>query len=165
MRGQARWGQQGRLLLGHSILPLISQAGISLSRSSASMPLPQDGRTVALKGHRLCGAGSNMRAVPLSCQLGRIAPQMLLLCPLPKLGSDTAPNASSHPSPLGTGIPLILHTPRGSKEQFRCVFFFPSRSVHPRNKLPCEKGFEASQETARSFSRFGNFSCLCLSNT
>lgn len=84
---------------------------------------------VALKGHRLCDAGSNTRAVPSSRQLGRIAPQMLLLCPLPKLGSDAAPNASSHPSPLGTGIPLILHTPRGSKEQFRCVFFFPSRSL------------------------------------
>lgn len=119
----------GRLLPGHSVIPLVSQVGISLSGSSASTLLPQDGRMVALKGHRLCGAGSNTRAVPSSHQLGRIAPQMLLLCPLPKLGSDTAPNASSHPSPLGTGIPLILHTPRGSKEQFRCVFFFPSRSL------------------------------------
>lgn len=129
MQGIGRPSEAGRLLPGHSVIPLVSQVGISLSGSSASTLLPQDGRMVALKGHRLCDAGSNTRAVPSSRQLGRIAPQMLLLCPLPKLGSDTAPNASSHPSPLGTGIPLILHTPRGSKEQFRCVFFFPSRSL------------------------------------
>lgn len=165
MQGIGRPSEAGRLLPGHSVIPLVSQVGISLSGSSASTLLPQDGRMVALKGHRLCGAGSNMRAVPSTHQLGRIAPQMLLLCPLPKLGSDSAKCFLS-PLPAGHRDPSDPTHTTGIKGAVSLCLFLPfTVSVHPRNKLPCEKGFEASQETARSFSRFGNFSCLCLSNT
>lgn len=88
--------------------------------------------------------------------------------PLPpaKVGVRHSAKCFLSPLPAGHRDPSDPTHTTGIKGAVSLCLFLPfTVSVHPRNKLPCEKGFEASQETARSFSRFGNFSCLCLSNT
>lgn len=80
----------------------------------------------------------------------------------------TEPNGSPWLPPPGTGIPLIPRSAgiRGAQHS-GCDFpFFPA-SVHPHSEFPCENGFEASQEMARSSSGPENFSCswVCLYNT
>ena len=122
------------------------------------------------RGTRRCqkrcvrGVGSEVRRLPSRpLGWGGLPTSLLHPRPLPKPASDPKPNASSYPGlPGSPSDPTHITGIKGAR--FHCnVFPFPV-SVHPRNKLLCENGFEASQETACSFSGFENRSCfwLCL---
>lgn len=84
--------------------------------------------------------------------------------PVPSESQRQTQTQTPPPTLACQAAPLIPHATGIKGARFHCDVFSSPVSLHPRNKLPCQQGFEASQEMARSFPGLENCGCfwLCL---